>query len=83
MMNPASLLALHVEIASEGTTVTAALSVPCSVKRGPGISFKRCEASCCTQDDLPSAWPPSSTVPGTSSMSVNATQTPATKAARH
>jgi len=50
----------------------------------PGISFKRCEASCCSQSScnkyLPASWPPSPTVSATSSVSVNATQTPATKA---
>ena len=50
----------------------------------PGISFKRCEASCCSQSScnkyLPASWPPSPRVSAMSSVSVNATQTPATKA---
>ena len=47
---------------------------------GSGISFRRCDASCCSENScnqyLPASWSPSPTVPATSSMS----QTPATKA---
>ena len=50
----------------------------------PVISFKRCEANCCTQElcnqDVPASWPPSSSVPATSSISGNATQAPTTEA---
>lgn len=47
---------------------------------GSGISFRRCDASCCSENlcnqYLPASWSPSPTVPATSSMS----QTAATKA---
>ena len=64
------------------TSSTACANITIQVAQGgPGISFRRCEASCCTPNScnqyLPSSWPPSPTVPATSSMSI--TQTPATK----
>ena len=63
------------------TSSTACANITLQVTQGgPGISFRRCEASCCEKFSckpyLPSSWPPSPTVPATSSMS----QTPATEA---
>ena len=77
-MNPARFLAL--ETASEGTTVTAAVSLPVSREALIILPNAVKQAVVLRTDDLPSAWPPSATVPWTSRMSVNTTQTITTKA---
>ena len=64
------------------TSSTACANITIQVTQGgPGISFRRCEASCCSHScnrylPDPASWSPFPTVPATSSMS----QTPANKA---